>query len=425
MCGHLAVEAEKAGAGPVVLIDTDPQGSVCDWWNSRAAPAPQFTKLGSMALGDVLADLQDAGTKLVMIDTPPAVTPVVADVIAQADLVLVPTRPSPHDLRALGATVEIADRYRKPLVFVINAATARARITAESAVALSQHGTVAPVMVHQRVEFAASMVDGRSVSETTPNLPSAKEVRELWAYVHDRLARISGESRAVLNLFSGAELKKVLGDVSLDEQFASEDDELLHEKFEQPAEVSVTETDKTIFEIENPPRVAPITREMSIEELPELSPPVSEPITPESVVAEIKAIEPESSRVELIELVSEEPEPTLQESMAIAMSAVPEPLVPLHSTPAPQEPATVSATPEIVAISTWEPKSPPPIKKAIDTPIEVASRKVPVEARFTGEKRKGVGTLFGGGGHGGHPFGRRSTDQLVPFGKAGVRSEPT
>jgi cellulose biosynthesis protein BcsQ len=27
------VEAEKAGAGPVALIDTDPQGSLAAWWN--------------------------------------------------------------------------------------------------------------------------------------------------------------------------------------------------------------------------------------------------------------------------------------------------------------------------------------------------------------------------------------------------------
>ena len=73
--------------------------------------------------------------------------------------VVVPTRPSPHDLRAVGATVDIAERHNKPVVFVINAATARARITGRSAVALSlQHGTVAPITLHHRVDFAASMI---------------------------------------------------------------------------------------------------------------------------------------------------------------------------------------------------------------------------------------------------------------------------
>jgi chromosome partitioning protein len=111
-------------------------------------------------------------------------------VVAFADLVLVPTRPSPHDLRAVGATVDIAERHGKPLIFVVNAATARARITGESAVALSQHGTVAPVTIHHRVDFAASMIDGRTVGEVVPSSQSAKEITELWLYIQGRLSRI-------------------------------------------------------------------------------------------------------------------------------------------------------------------------------------------------------------------------------------------
>ncbi|HYD98344.1 MAG TPA: ParA family protein, partial [Alphaproteobacteria bacterium] len=37
LSGHLAVQAERAGAGPVCLIDIDPQGSLADWWNEREA----------------------------------------------------------------------------------------------------------------------------------------------------------------------------------------------------------------------------------------------------------------------------------------------------------------------------------------------------------------------------------------------------
>ncbi len=125
-----------------------------------------------------------------MIDTPPAITQSISQVVAHADLVLVPTRPSPHDLRAVGATVDIAERHGKPLIFVVNAATARARITGESAVALSQHGTVAPVTIHHRVDFAASMIDGRTVGEVVPNSLSAREISELWLYIQEKLSRI-------------------------------------------------------------------------------------------------------------------------------------------------------------------------------------------------------------------------------------------
>ena len=116
--------------------------------------------------------------------------------VARADLVVVPTRPSPHDLRAVGATVDIAEERGIGVVFVINDATPRARITSEAAVALSQHGVVAPVTIHNRVDFAASMIDGRTVGEVTPQSRSAAEIRELWTYISGRLQRAQGMVRS-------------------------------------------------------------------------------------------------------------------------------------------------------------------------------------------------------------------------------------
>ena len=44
LSGHLSVQAQRAGAGPVVLIDIDPQGSLADWWNEREADYPAFAQ---------------------------------------------------------------------------------------------------------------------------------------------------------------------------------------------------------------------------------------------------------------------------------------------------------------------------------------------------------------------------------------------
>ena len=74
------------------------------------------------------------------------------------------------------------------MVFLVNSATIRARITADAAVALSQHGKVAPVMVHHRVDFAVSMIDGRTVGELNPESNSATEIAALWKYVNKQLA---------------------------------------------------------------------------------------------------------------------------------------------------------------------------------------------------------------------------------------------
>jgi chromosome partitioning protein len=195
LCGQLAVQAELVGAGPVALIDTDPQGSLADWWNVRAEMRPRFVQTDSSDLTKDLKILRDTGVKLVFIDTPPAVTDTILEMVAHADLVVVPTRPSPHDLRAVGATVDIVEGLNKPMIFAINAATVRTRIAGETAVALSQHGTVAPVTVHQRIDFATSMVDGSTVMERKPQSRSAMEIAELWQYVAAQLGRIERRKR--------------------------------------------------------------------------------------------------------------------------------------------------------------------------------------------------------------------------------------
>jgi chromosome partitioning protein len=189
LSGHLAVQAERAGAGPVVLIDIDPQGGLADWWNAREAEAPAFAQTTVARLASDLEILRQQGFKLAVIDTPPAFTMAIQSVIQVAELVVIPTRPSPHDLRAVGATVDLCERAGKPLIFVLNAATPKAAITGEAVVALSQHGTVAPVTIHHRTDFGASMIDGRTVMEIDTKCRSAAEIESLWLYIADRLEK--------------------------------------------------------------------------------------------------------------------------------------------------------------------------------------------------------------------------------------------
>jgi MinD superfamily P-loop ATPase len=78
-------------------------------------------KIGPFELGKALEHLTRSGVRLAVIDTPPAITESISYVIGHADLVILPTRPSPHDLRAIGPTVDIANRHGKPVLFVVNA----------------------------------------------------------------------------------------------------------------------------------------------------------------------------------------------------------------------------------------------------------------------------------------------------------------
>src|SRR5580692_11243176 len=72
---HLAVAAERAKDGPVVISDTDPQGSTADWFNVRkkgGIESPRYAPLAISGLKGSLAALEDAGVGYLFIDTAPA-----------------------------------------------------------------------------------------------------------------------------------------------------------------------------------------------------------------------------------------------------------------------------------------------------------------------------------------------------------------
>lgn len=199
LCGHMAVQACLTGYGPVAMIDTDPQGSLVQWARERQNPEPGHIHLDLTNLRDGLIQARRDGYRLVCVDTPPSLTREISKALSYADLVVMPTRPSPHDIRSVGVTVDLVEYHNKPMVFVINGATARARITSDAAVALSQHGTVAPSFIHNRVDYAASMIDGRTVMEVKPDGPSAREISEVWSYLAEKLERIQEPLNGIPN----------------------------------------------------------------------------------------------------------------------------------------------------------------------------------------------------------------------------------
>lgn len=189
LSAHLAVEAERQRHGPVAVVDTDPQGSLADWWNQRRAETPLFAAVEVSRLADHMGELRRQQVHLVVIDTPPALLPIIRAAIQVADLVLIPARPSPHDLRAVGVVVDMAEQLKKPFCFVVNGATPRTTIALEAVRALAQHGPVAPVIVHQRIDFAGSMVDGRTAGEVNAVSRSSEEITQLWAYIYTQIRK--------------------------------------------------------------------------------------------------------------------------------------------------------------------------------------------------------------------------------------------
>jgi chromosome partitioning protein len=143
LCAHLSVEAERAGDGPVFLIDTDPQGTLSTWHEKRQAEFPQRVELPFEGIGEGLKLLRQRKAAFCLIDTAPSRTDETAILFKFADLVLVPIRPSPSDLWAASATVDLLKRHGTRFLFVLNQVKANASITAQAAAALSDHGPVA------------------------------------------------------------------------------------------------------------------------------------------------------------------------------------------------------------------------------------------------------------------------------------------
>jgi chromosome partitioning protein len=164
---NLAVEA----AGTVATVDMDsPQGSLSHWWNARTAETPVFVDT-----------LTPTGIDYLFVDTPPQ-RPDPATIQA-ADLVIIPVKPSPNDLRAVGETLTVIEHLQKPFCFAINMAKPRTRIAMNALQVLAQYGKVAPVMLGDRVDLAESMIDGLAVGEWSPRSKSAEEITQLYSYV--------------------------------------------------------------------------------------------------------------------------------------------------------------------------------------------------------------------------------------------------
>jgi len=199
LTAHLAVAAESANHGPAVVIDTDPQQTLATWWKAREADTPQLAPLSLRELPDKLLALEKAGFAYCFIDTPPALTEQNRQVLKLADLLLIPTRPSPSDLWSLGATLDLVKQSGTPFVFVLTQAKANARITVQTMAALSQHGQVFQSVIHDRVDYAASMTDGRTAPEIMPSGPAAAEIGELWSLTKKRLGELAKISEFATN----------------------------------------------------------------------------------------------------------------------------------------------------------------------------------------------------------------------------------
>jgi chromosome partitioning protein len=156
--------------GSTVILDTDPQGSLTSWWNRREDAQPPLVKLE-------------------LSDTPPSVRPELRTLLAHASLAIVPVRPSPDDLDAVGDTLALIEEAGCPFVFVLTQAKPRTRLQMQAVMALAKHGKLAPTVVHDRQDFPTAAISGKAVTEIEPETTAAREIKEVLDYVLTQLRK--------------------------------------------------------------------------------------------------------------------------------------------------------------------------------------------------------------------------------------------
>ena len=186
LAAHIAVEASRFQ--DVTLVDADPQQSLTLWWEDRKADSPALMRVPIGRLGRELANASGR-EGLVIVDTPAFDSGIVASVIRDADLVVIPVKPSPHDLRGVAVTVEAVQRAGKPFLFVLTQAVGGASLTLQAREVLARSGPVAGTSMHNRVAYAGSMTDGRTAQEIDSRGKAAEEVAEIYAEIMKALAK--------------------------------------------------------------------------------------------------------------------------------------------------------------------------------------------------------------------------------------------
>ena len=182
-CGKttLAINLAQAfaidGQG-VLLVDLDPQGSASDWSSIAPGPGPDF-KVQEMERGYLLRQARTLRRQfdVVIIDCPPQFSEPSAAAIRVADLVLVPVQPSPFDVWATGAIVDLikarqsASGGQPRAAYVVSRAISNTALQRSLAEALGKQDL--PMLAAgttQRVVYASTASAGKTVFDGRPTV---------------------------------------------------------------------------------------------------------------------------------------------------------------------------------------------------------------------------------------------------------------
>lgn len=181
---HLAVAATNSGM-KAILIDMDPQKTLEGWWQKREEDTPLLVETTAVDLPNSIDKLRTQGFDICIIDTPGDSGDFTRAGIMAADLVIIPSKPTPPDLSAIGRTISLVEENKKKFAFVITQGIVRTKATLQALSVLSQFGAVAPAPISNRTAYASAMGAGKSAGDF--DKIAEEEINQVWGFIRDTL----------------------------------------------------------------------------------------------------------------------------------------------------------------------------------------------------------------------------------------------
>jgi chromosome partitioning protein len=183
LAGCLALKGHKT-----MLVDADPQGSAVQWQATSENQEFNVTQL-------TLPDLQDQIKKYrrqfdhIVVDSPPALTPITQAVAGVSDLAIIPLAPSSLDIFSSRETIQLtkgARRRHRGLVaqLLVCRKIPGTRLAAEARDAINAYGLdVFETEISQRIAYVEAIISGVSILKYAPHSVAAGEIRSLCSEI--------------------------------------------------------------------------------------------------------------------------------------------------------------------------------------------------------------------------------------------------
>jgi chromosome partitioning protein len=172
----------------VLLVDSDPQGSVLQWYSIQNQ---EFLEVERLAQRFDSAGFRKRTSKrdYVVIDAPPAISNITIGVLDATDLVLIPVGPSALDLWSSKRILDLLAKSRKKGLrrkakVLICRKIPGTRVGRKAREAVDIYGLdIVPVEISQRIAYVEAMTAGLSVLQYAPSSAAADEITALCDFI--------------------------------------------------------------------------------------------------------------------------------------------------------------------------------------------------------------------------------------------------